>query len=131
MHTSINFQVEKWQYNPKAPLINTHTDLIFRTHPLRSSNPASKGKAEGIGFKWILVLQANGLEVLYYSSMEMVLIPPENRNDEDIKKIAKETYDRSAKEVAFRNLDVGLDAGFPAFELLPGELEGIKEVLNK
>ena len=128
MHTSISFIIDKWQYNPKISLVKTHTDLILRTHPVRSNK--ADMKAEGIAFKWILVLQGNGLEILYYSSTEMVLIPSEDRNEETLKKIAKETYERSSREVAFKNIEVGLDAGFPAFELMPSELKGIKEVLN-
>lgn len=124
----IHFKVRKWDYNPNTPLTNTKTEAILRTHPLRKNQG---GAAEGITFIWILVLTGEGLEILYYSTEEFVLIPHRKISLTALDKVVRKTYDNTMIELAGRNLAVGLDAGFPPFDNINGvELEGIRQVMN-
>jgi hypothetical protein len=127
MIKSIHFRVKKWDYNKNAKLVNTKTDSNLATHPLRSNKQKN---AEGLAFVWYLTLKANDMEVLYYSSEEYFLIPDRPITDEQLLNIVKQSYDRTSQEVAMRNLNVGLDAGFPPFEKHPIDLKEIKKVLD-
>lgn len=129
MVKSIHFKVVKWQYNNKATLVNTRTDVNLLSHPLRKNDANSK--AEGIGFKWILVITANNIEVLYYSTEEMVIITDKNISETDLKDVIKETYRKASLELVARNLVAGLNAGFPDFDTITTiDVKEIKKVLD-
>lgn len=127
MTKSIGFRVKKWDFNKNAILLKTKTDSMMATHPLRPHDNLSKN--EGIGILWYLTITADGIEVLYYCSEELFLIPEKNIPDSDLLAMLRESYERSSKEVAIRNLQVGLNAGFPAFEKQPVDLMEIRKVL--
>jgi len=129
MIQSIHFIIKKWDYNKKAPLTNTHTDCTLRLHPLRPvADPT--GKAAGLTFIWTLVLTGEGLEILYYSSQESFIIQPPVLIEPELLEITKQSYERSSYEVAMRNLAVGLDAGFPAFETIPMDVKALMNVID-
>lgn len=129
MIKSIHFAVKKWQYNSNAKLISPRTDSNVAVHPLRKhQNP--NGKAEGLCFLWYLIITANGIEVLYYSSEEFFIIPNREISDTQLLHIVRQSFERTSYEVAMKNLKVGLDAGFPIFEKQLIDLKVIRGVLD-
>jgi hypothetical protein len=130
MPKSIDFKVLKWQYNNKIPLINTRTETNLFSYPLRKLSDPSNSN-QGIVFKWVLVITANNLEVLYYSTQEMVLIPDKNISNERLKDIVKETYQKASLELIRKNIPAGLNAGFPEFDTIKTmDIKEIKKVLQ-
>lgn len=128
MIKSIKFRVKQWQHNPNAILIKLHTDAQLATHPLRKAG--GDGKAEGLCFVWTLVIQANGIEVLFYSTEEFFIIPNREITDSRLEGILKESYDNSKSEVEIRNIKVGLNASFPSYKKIPIDLPTIRNVLD-
>lgn len=130
MIKSIDFRILKWQYNNKIPLTNTRTETNLFSHPVRK-NGDPFNKVEGVGFKWILVITANDLEVLYYSTQEMVLISDKDISDYAFKEIVRETHRKASLALVKKNLIAGLDAGFPEFDTIKTmDIKEIKKVLE-
>ena len=127
MNESINFYVKRWDYNQKAPLINTHTDCQLFSLPLRANDSP---EAKGIVFNWTLVLSGNDCEMLYYSSFEYYRIEDKNISDKELWRIVENTHSRSNAELAIRNLAVNLNTGLPPFRAIINDLKEIRSVLN-
>ena len=107
MSQSIRFYVKKWQYNENAKKENFRTDLTIITSTLSSNKT---GKTEGLTFTWLLVITANEIEVLYYSSEEWVIINDINISDDDLLAVIRQSYNNSNKELSIRNAEIGLNA---------------------
>ena len=127
MSQSIRFYVKKWQYNENAKKENFRTDLTIITSTLSSNKT---GKTEGLTFTWLLVITANEIEVLYYSSEEWVIINDINISDDDLLAVIRQSYNNSNKELSIRNAEIGLNASFLTFEEVPMDLSGIRQALN-
>jgi len=123
----INFDIKKWQYNKNAPKEGFKTDLSLITNPLRSR---MNGPSEGLGLTWILTITAKGIEVLYYSAQEMIIIDDKNISDTHLFDTLRISYDHAYAAMAPKNLAVGLNAGFPPFEGIITDLSEIRAVLH-
>jgi hypothetical protein len=124
---SIHFKIRKWQYNANAKMIKLHTTCDLRTHPLRNNESE---EAKGLVFIWVLVISANDIEVLYYSTEEFFIIPERKITDDKLMQLIGMSHFRTNRELAPKNLAVGLDAGLPKLEDIPIDLKRIKSVLD-
>lgn len=125
----LKFERRKWDYNKNRPKTKFHTDCLLTTHPIKSrTNP--NGKAEGISFKWTLIITAELIECLYYSAEDWYIFTDRNFTDNELWVIIRQSYNRANDDLAPSNIKVGFNAGFPLFDSIPLNLSEIRQVLD-